>query len=604
MFDFRQILYLHRSSGCVALWSIVATMAVIGASAAPMRAQGKDVASESWVAHGWHPWYELKADPEDPNSAILCGMKWDDRVNAFFGFVYASSDGGKTWRSTLEDRNSAWVSEQSCAFGPHHMAYFVSEASLVVDGETNHPLGTTRLYVSKDGGQHWAETGKTAWADHSASAISLPSGRLYTFFNFRRAAEQDKKRTGNAGLLVFSPDGSRISGPFLDTGTESRGYAVVYPFYAITLKSGAVVCLYHGVFPGATEQDLVIVRTDDSEEPRFESKVVSHTVLGNGCRGFDHGALAYDLQRGRLFVIYGDGCDRRQVMLTTSDDEGRTWTRGAPIWGSKEGRAMVAPSVAVEADGALALLWEEGWRSGHWLLSTIRNQKLEPPTELSPGLTKLELSNDALESSVIQPSGRQEVSTSNPSEALIGWVVASGLNTVWRISGLVTSGEQTLAVWPTADRSGTRLHAAIFPSAEFAKKQRRPGEGAERTGTDVTRETVLLSDGPLRFDNASGTLKACLSLGNRGEAPLRVPITLEAREIQSPLGDVFIREASNGVSGMGAVWDISNAVTGNQLPPHANSNPFCLSFGFKSASNYEPNVSGLLNLRLKVFASR
>jgi len=124
----------------------------------------------------------------------------------------------------LEDRNTTWVTEHSCAFGSNHRAYFISEASKVVDGESNHRLGTTRLYVSSDGGQQWTETFKTGWADWSTSAVSSASSRLYTFFNSRNTAEPGRNWGSNVGLLVFSPDGKNISGPFFDSTMQGLGY--------------------------------------------------------------------------------------------------------------------------------------------------------------------------------------------------------------------------------------------------------------------------------------------------------------------------------------------------------------------------------------------
>src|SRR5882757_8695972 len=124
------------------------------------------------VADGWHPLYQIKAGPECAQNLIVCGAKWDAATNAPFGFVYASSDEGATWHSVLEDKNSAWVTEHSCSYGPNHRAYFISGASRVIDGVPHHELGTTRLFVSSDSGWHWVETIKTGWADYSTSAVS------------------------------------------------------------------------------------------------------------------------------------------------------------------------------------------------------------------------------------------------------------------------------------------------------------------------------------------------------------------------------------------------------------------------------------------------
>ncbi len=43
------------------------------------------------VADGWHPWYEIKVDPENTRNLIICGTRWNSEANAPLGFVYASA---------------------------------------------------------------------------------------------------------------------------------------------------------------------------------------------------------------------------------------------------------------------------------------------------------------------------------------------------------------------------------------------------------------------------------------------------------------------------------------------------------------------------------
>src|SRR5882762_9055145 len=75
------------------------------------RATAQEIRVESNVVAnppggGWHPWYEIHADPENGGNLIICGSKWNAKDNASYGFVYSSSDGGKTWHQALEDKNS------------------------------------------------------------------------------------------------------------------------------------------------------------------------------------------------------------------------------------------------------------------------------------------------------------------------------------------------------------------------------------------------------------------------------------------------------------------------------------------------------------------
>src|SRR5215510_2732534 len=113
------------------LFGVIFLVVIRGLFPQSIDAQQLGVVTKTVMGNGWHPWYEIKADPESSRNLIVCGTKWDALHNAPFGFVYASWDAGANWKIVLEDRNSAWVSEHSCAFGSNHRAYFISEASKV-----------------------------------------------------------------------------------------------------------------------------------------------------------------------------------------------------------------------------------------------------------------------------------------------------------------------------------------------------------------------------------------------------------------------------------------------------------------------------------------
>ncbi len=233
--------------GSRAMLSLVCSLVMSSVAAPPFaHAQKVQVESKIPVGRGWHPWYEVKVDPDNALNLILCGSRWDATRNALYAFVYASSDEGKSWRVALEDRSSTWVGETSCAFGSGHTAYFVSEASRVIDGVSHHHLGSTRLFTSTDGGQHWVEGSKTAWADYSTSAVSAVSGNVFTFYNNSGTRDVDRNWGSTIGLLRFSPDGKTVSGPFLDATMRERNYVGVFPSHAVALRDGTVAALFFG----------------------------------------------------------------------------------------------------------------------------------------------------------------------------------------------------------------------------------------------------------------------------------------------------------------------------------------------------------------------
>jgi hypothetical protein len=558
------------------------------------------------VGDGAHPWYEIKVDPENADNLIVCGTKLDAVLDAPIGFIYSSSDRGKSWRSVLEDKNSTWVTEQSCAFGPNHRAYFISEASKIIEGNPHHELGTSRLYVSTDAGQHWRETMKTRWADYSTSTVSSPSGKLFTFFN-TIAGEPGRSWGSNIGLLVFSPDDNKVEGPFFDSPIQDIGYDGSFPSSATALKSGTVAALYYGTKAGSLgrEADLGVIRAKRAPALLLEHTVILHR-LESDCFHLNDSSLAYDPQHDRIFVVYLDGCKNTQIMLTSSDDEGRTWTTGAVVARFQNPKREISnPALVVGTGDNLGLLWEKGQGSGRWLFSYIRNQKLaDPATELSQGVRSNQVSDDSLLTWIYQPNQQHGGNPNAPPEGAITVNIVNMLNVVWRGSGLVTAGDKILAVWLSGSSEGTRLYARSFSASGSSSKEAMPTD--PKVGdSDVTADTVMFYGGMEHFDSTTAVLKICLTIGNRGVKSLRVPIKLVVEDIKSPIGTISVLNATNGLPGVGAVWDISDSVTGDRIAPHTISNPFCLSFHLeipaKDFSGFEAN--NLLVLKMRVVAS-
>lgn len=578
------------------VYGVVVLSFLLGEYTPRLRADDTLLYSKTEIANGSHPWYEVRADPEDPNNLIVCGTKWDSRENAFHGFVYASADAGSSWKLALEDTHSRWVSEQSCAFGTNHRVYFISEASKIVDGQPRHELGTTRLYVSRDGGQHWIETLKTGWADHSATAVSEPSGRVYTFFNIPYTQATGPKQSSNVGLLIFSPDGTTVIGPFVSSAIQRAGYRGVYPFFATGLRSGAVICLYHGISADGKKQDLALVRVDQSRHPLFESTVIARSALSKDCSSFERGSIAYDSQNNRLFVVYGDGCKSRHLMLTSSTDEGKTWTPAAALHVSESPNSVVvAPSLVVGSDRHLGLLWEDGWYSGRWLFSPLQSQRVsESATELSSGQREFQLSTDLLQTSIV-PSHASQGDPHGTANSSVMLNVFNAASQVWRVVGLAAAGTKIVAVWPETDRDGMKLYSGVLGPPPLHGSQESAKEG------DVTQHVLLEYGGSQEFQRATSTVDVCLVLGNQADRPLKVPIKLEVNRLMSSVGSPAVLNSTNGLTGIGATWDISNSVTGSQLPPLTKTNPFCLVFQIKG-KDARLDSEELLSVGLRVLA--
>lgn len=564
------------------------------------------------IADGLHLWYEIKSDPEDSAKLIVCGTKWDALANTPFGFLYFSADRGQTWRNVLEDRSSTWVTEHSCAYGPHHRAYFISEAGKEIEGGASAELGTTRLFLSTDSGNHWLEVLKTGWADHSTSATSATSARLYTFFHAARTARDNAKQKGNdLGVLVFTPDGSRVVGPYFGSGTRDQGYSGIYPSEATSLRSGAVVALFYASRQTSqgTVADLGVARADQSDEPVVTLSVIAHPQMDSSgrCVNFFNGSMAYDEAHNKLFVAYTDGCNGSdRLILTTSADEGKTWTVGTALRIPKDVGRIESPSLVVVSKVLLGLLWKDKPTSSSWFFSYIRDGSvLATPTCLTDSSTKPAIGNDSLWTEIIQ-SNRVGGSVDFPSEGSITLNVRTLLNAVWRSKGVLMTGGRVAAIWSSGADDGMRLYYESISSETLAGPDQ--WTQASISEEDVSRNVQLLYGGDRDqvgqyFDEATGTLKICTTIRNLGHHPIEPPIEFRVDDLNSTWGAVSALNSSNHLPGAGAIFDVSGALTGSQIPPGSTSNPFCMSFRLRMEPTTLPAIPvDLLSVKLRVFA--
>ncbi len=566
------------------------------------------------VADGLHLWYEIKADPEDSSRLIICGTKWDALANTPFGFVYFSGDSGRTWRIALEDRSSAWVTEHSCAIGRRHVAYFVSNAAIERDIGTSPVIGTARLFISMDGGEHWVETTKTGWTDYTSSAVSATSKRLYTFFHAGMQTRDPAVEGGNRlGLLLYSPDGTKVAGPYLSkSGDDSGSYTGIYPSDALALPSGSVAALYYATRQGPRGPEIEVgaARADASLEPAVLQIAIAHVEndSSGSCLNFDNGALTYDGAHNRLFVVFQEGCgSSSRIMLATSSDEGKSWSKTISVAMPKNcsGR-MYSPSLVTVSDHVLGFLWEDQPLSPRWFFSYINidnEYSLSPPIALSATSIGTEITDDSLSTLIAQP-GHSGPSLNGSPDAVIGVNVQSMTNALWRTAGLTTTKDGIIAVWSADGDAGMQLFSALIATqGQSSHVDSRPTDELD----DVTRDAVLEYGGEQsyagqHYDMASKTLTLCAAIRNRADRAMKSPIQIKLENLRSDWAPVSVENSTNSLPGPGAVWDISHLLTGDRIAAGAKSNAFCMAFRFGITPN-RPSLSdvNLLILTLKVF---
>ncbi|MHB8527255.1 MAG: sialidase family protein [Candidatus Acidiferrales bacterium] len=314
-------------------------------------------------------WFEMKADPANKNNLIVCGATRSAQNNAYYGIVYWSHDGGRSWGKGILDCGSSWVSEQSCAFGPRHTAYFVSAASKVIDDVPHHNLGRTHIFVSRDAGVTWVKTAETGWADYSNSVVVKKSGgrqpQLYVFYNSAPKKSGAKNSGSSLGFFVVSEDGRKISHRQTVPGMAQKGYMAVYPSSSETLDDGTTAILYNAArrrvaANGRTAVEIGVVRL--TSHGISKPVVIAYPVYKfhpPACPPSLSNSLAYDKIHHLLYAAYNTALSGHcAVMLASSPDEGKTWSRPHELSDPAVlNRSMYFPTLAVNDGGIIGLLW-------------------------------------------------------------------------------------------------------------------------------------------------------------------------------------------------------------------------------------------------------
>jgi hypothetical protein len=556
-------------------------------------AQAYQVLGRFAVAPGWHNWYEIKAEPGASTSMMICGSRWDPLRSSLYGFVARSSDSGRHWVTTLEDRETAWISEVSCAFGRGHVAFFISGASRVVDGVSHHDQGVSRLFVSNDGGQSWSKTVVTGWADYTTSAVSSSSGELVTFFNDPGTADPGRGLGSSVAALVFSEGGWQVRGPILDYEMRRHNYQGLMPSQAMSMNDGSVVALYTGprAAPGGARYDLGLVRVEAA------SPVSSSSIIATGvtpCSNLDGHALVYDPKSDWLIALYpietSGGCE---LTAAISVDKGSTWKEKTILNAPTSSRgAFNHLSAALDERGGIGVLWEE---SGTWKFSRIKDFTSALKLELVSRPARPAVTNDSLMTFIRQP----QVLIRDEELPTVTVNVRSLPGVVMRSAGLTATEESFHAIVPVIGNGYEGLQDLLIGKTQAGVAGQV--QGADRQ-EDITAQIALLNGRSQTFDLRTGTLSIDLRLANRGDRAIPLPIRIEADAVNSRAGRVVIENADNGLKGQGAVWDISHAVTGKKLlPGTATYGSFRLMFHVDVLQNSIPTYD-FLDLKLRVLA--
>jgi hypothetical protein len=552
-------------------------------------------------------------------------MRWSARDNANYGFVYSSQDSGVTWHTALEDRSSKWVSEESCAYGVHGVAYFVADASKIDEaGSLHHDRGMTRIYVSRDSGNTWSLGTETGWTDFSASVVDRSPGpnqnRLYIFFNnvwiyyasIGGKAQQEalpkytEKVTrfdtaGNTlGLIGYKDGDAEISGPVYDPEMYKQRFAGSYPGQNLLLKDGSLLTLFwskrrtYAVDGKRNGREFIFAaqRTDPQRKTVSEPVIIQKSLDAPGqpewmCDSYLSAPAAYDPITNTVYAAYLEGSNGKcTLMLEKSTDDGQTWASSVwaekPSWENKDAKPPEHDygglAIARRDGGTLALLWQDSDKPGVWLFATSSD---DGKTHSTPQQISIGSKTDAgfhVTSESLDLYINQARETMSADDAGLRIDNDTGGSIVHTNGIAVTPDGVFHPIW-------TANEGQLYTAAIGVTKPRDPSK-PEAVRTDgwqyETNRVKFTYGGVQQYDDQGKVLTESVVIRNSGTDVLKGPLRLEVRP-SSRVGVIYPLEVVTEGSGdtIGQYLDVTQYVPGDGLVPGASSSPIPLRFRFE-----------------------
>jgi hypothetical protein len=515
------------------------------------------------------------ADPESADNLIVSGGRINSRTGSGWeGYVYQSSDGGRTWREVLVDSTSQWVSEESCTFGPGHQAYFAASASDTSRGSLAHEYGELHLYRSPDGGRSWQNILTHHFMDWTSMAVDArpgpEQGTLHIFAND-----------------IFNGQGGSLPGdrPYLLTrrelpkpslavtsGTWNRGAirGGLFPQGTAVLRDGTIITIGWAKkrIKGADGKDQRILAVN-SIASRDGGKTLEDAVTI--WPDYLLSSLAVNHATDQLYVAFSAPAhpeDRHgregKLMLATSTDEGRTWTTNPVKLPSGEvgDVGLEAPSLAINQAGAIGFMWYSqddqraffgaSFDGGASLAQVI---PLTPAVAGDPAL----LLDKAMASYVYNPdpkeiSLRLKVQNYPPAGTSLVADKNGAFHPIWSetANGPTELYTRTITVGPPA---------ATPPTLDGL--------------TDVT-ERCVVHVANVRFDHLGSLVAIDVTVTNKSIGTLSGPIRIALPPMKPGQLQVAADNADNGQTGAGALWELP--LPNGNLAGEQSTDPRTLTF--------------------------
>jgi hypothetical protein len=541
------------------------------------------------------------ADPVHPDRLLACSMVLSTKANAKSVIVYASFDGGASWKPTLEDTRSSFVGDPACVYGFADTAY----AATLPIMKGPHGEAEMAIYRSIDGGRTWQAPTVRPFIDREYLAVDRSTGphrgRVYLYANGERLDSAGTRVSAQLQLLR-SLDGGKTFGEPVGAPTSER-YQVMIPGTGAVMPDGRIAIPFMALESMHDTTGLIGVTIADQGGERLTTPVV---IGGSSqCRrpGVGLGvAAAVDESdgpfRGRLYVVWSGGRSGRcEIMLATSSDTGRTWstpvhvnddvTRPDP----RNGPDDFMPAVAVNNAGVVGVSWYD--RRDR---PDNRGFDLRFAASMDGGMSFLPS---------VPVSPKSDGRPAPASRELIAFVDGGGCRCRHMRGGPlvshVNSDEVVYGVGDTRDMvadsrgvfhpfwydSRTGVSQLWTAPVTVSGRAALHGSPALAALQDVT-DQVTLDYANTSYDPRTGSVSLDAMITNTSDSVLQGPMKVRVLRLSSPAGVPRLIDAANGERGAGAVLDFSPMLPDGRLRPGESSRAMRLRFAI---TDFRPDWS-------------
>jgi hypothetical protein len=572
-----------------------------------------------------NPHYELlaAADPVDAKRMLACSMVLNPENGGFAIGAYLTTDGGKTWRRTLQVEQGRLTGDPACAFGPDRMAYVAAlGGDTTISGQDD---SYTFVYRSEDGGESWKEPIRLGHTDREFLVVDTTDnkyrGRVYLNATGIVKAIDDETVYGEnmaVGVAFFH---SQDRGASFDSPVRvlsSGGKYVLGMGNSVVLSDGLYVAVFGEqidrknileLYSTKANAALKAVTSEDGGDHFSKSVTVSDWYMDyrdiNGSASVVP-TIAVDASDGpfrdRLYAVWPDyRSGRGEILLSTSSDRAKTWSKPIVVnddqpfarRGGKKGPDNSLPVVAVNPAGVAAVSWYDRREDPKNLAWTQRIAvSFDGGETFGPSVRIPESSYDParldapilFESFVLGGAKRSEFEKGDRIELRAsGDFYFNGGHT----SGLVADAAGDFHPFWIDNRTGV----AQIRTASVLASGRVVRNGDDRLANlEDLSKTLTLSVAHLELERARNVVSFDAAVENTSDTPVSGPIYLRMLSAQSMLGSPELAgsDASGARRPTGAIFDFTPLLKSGGLKPGERSASRHLEFRLVGTDALEP----------------